>query len=157
MSELKKTSSEFANPSLNLGRLLIELQRLERYPQVFGEAGPMTPSEIHTIDAIGITEGIPMSEVAARLNVTKGAVTQIVSRLEAKDLVKRFPHPEDSRITLIELNKLGISAYEAHRKVHQDFYNQFRQEFSESEMEMLDKVIFRLADFFTQYNKQNSI
>ncbi|HCP14589.1 MAG TPA: MarR family transcriptional regulator [Peptococcaceae bacterium] len=157
MSEGKKTSPHGTSPSLNLGRLLIELQRLERYPQVFGEAGPMTPSEIHTIDAIGMTEGMPMSEVASRLNVTKGAVTQIVTRLEAKDLVKRFSHPEDSRITLIALKKLGISAYEAHLKVHQEFYNEFRQEFSESEMEMLDKVILRLSDFFTHYNKQHYV
>ena len=132
----------------------MQLQRLQRNPQIFGEAGPMTPSEIHTIDAIGYAEGIPMNEVASRLNVTKGAVTQMVTRLEAKDLVKRYPHAEDSRITMIALKSLGISAYEAHMKIHVDFYDQFYQEFSEKEMEMLDKMLSRLADFLVNYNKR---
>lgn len=65
--------------SRNLGRLIIQLQRLERNPRTFGEAGPLTPSEIHTIDAIGCGNGILMSELATRLGVTKGAVHKLLN------------------------------------------------------------------------------
>jgi len=57
----------------NLSQLIMQLQRLEKSPNAFGEAGPLTPSEIHTIDAIGLDEGVLMSELANRLNITKGA------------------------------------------------------------------------------------
>ncbi|MEN6568000.1 MAG: hypothetical protein ABFC57_17080, partial [Veillonellales bacterium] len=46
--------------SEKIGRLIVQLQRLERNPRNFGQAGPLTPSEIHTVDAIGCEEGILM-------------------------------------------------------------------------------------------------
>ena len=102
--------------SRSLGRLFIKLQRRERSPRTFGDAGPLTPSEIHTIDAIGCGNGILMSELADRLGVTKGAVTQIVKRLENKEFVKRSPHPDDSRSILVSLKEKGISALKGARR-----------------------------------------
>ncbi|MDF2532803.1 MAG: MarR family transcriptional regulator, partial [Clostridia bacterium] len=51
--------------STSLGQLIIQLKQLERCPRTFGEAGLLTPSEVHTIDAIGSGDGILMSELAA--------------------------------------------------------------------------------------------
>jgi hypothetical protein len=42
-------------------------------------------------------------ELAERLLLTSGAVTQLVDRLERMRLVSRRPHPTDRRITLVEL------------------------------------------------------
>lgn len=58
------------NGGRSLGRLILQLRRLERRPQTFGSAGPLTPSEIHTIEAIGTEGGILMSELAGRLEIT---------------------------------------------------------------------------------------
>ena len=132
--------------SRNLGRLFIHLQRLEKSPKTFGEAGPLTPSEIHTIDAIGLGEGILMSELAARLRVTKGAVTQIVKRLEAKELVKRTPHPNDSRSILIALKEKGRLAYQVHKEEHLDFYHQLRAQLGQHEIDVFETVIEKLND-----------
>lgn len=132
--------------SRNLGRLFIQLQRLERNPRTFGKAGPLTPSEIHTIDAIGCGKGILMSELAARLGVTKGAVTQIVKRLEGKELVLRSPHPEDSRSILVSLKEKGLSAYQAHDEVHFDFYRQLREQLSSEEIAVFELAIEKLIE-----------
>lgn len=133
--------------SKNLGRLILQLQRLERSPQVYKEAGPLTPSEIHTIDAIGCGNGILMSELAANLSVTKGAVTQIINRLEKKELVKRTPHPEDSRSTLVSLKEKGLIAYEAHEEVHLDFYKQLRSQLTQKEIEVFENAIEKLNQY----------
>lgn len=132
--------------SRNLGRLIFQLQRLERNPRSFGEAGPLTPSEIHTIDAIGCEKGILMSELAARLGVTKGAVTQIIQRLEDKELVKRSPHPDDSRSILVSLREKGISAYQAHEEVHLDFYKQLRAQLGQKEIEIFEMALEKLNE-----------
>lgn len=139
----------FDNGSRNLGRLIMQLQRLERNPRTFGEAGPLTPSEIHTIDAIGCGEGILMSELAARLGVTKGAVTQIVKRLEDKDFVKRSPHPEDSRSILVSLKVKGKIAFQAHEEVHHGFYRQLRDQLSQKEIEVFEIALKKLNEILS--------
>lgn len=140
-------TQDFTKGSKNLGRLFLQLRRLERSPQVFGAAGPLTPSEIHTIDAIGCGKGILMSELAASLNVTKGAVTQIVKRLEKKELVKRSPHPKDSRSVLVSLKEKGISACEAHQELQLDFYKQLRTKLTPEEIEVFEKAIEKLTEY----------
>ena len=133
--------------SRNLGRLIMQLRRLERQPHSFGTAGPLTPSEIHTIEAIGFEGGVLMSELAGRLGITKGAVTQLIARLEAKELVTRSPHPIDSRAIVISLTETGREANAAHEEVHLRFYDQLRSQLSEQEIEIFETCIEKLNVF----------
>ncbi|WP_155891160.1 MarR family winged helix-turn-helix transcriptional regulator [Ectobacillus panaciterrae] len=125
----------------------MQIKRLERHPRTFGDAGPLTPSEIHTIDAIGYEGSILMSELAARLSITKGAVTQIFSRLETKELVKRSPHPDDSRAVMVSLTEKGKSAYRAHEELHLSFYAELNAQLDEKEIEIFEKCIQKLNEF----------
>ncbi|AZS16295.1 MarR family winged helix-turn-helix transcriptional regulator [Paenibacillus lutimineralis] len=136
--------------SRNLGRLIMQLRRLERQPHTFGSAGPLTPSEIHTITAIGTEGNVLMSELASRLGITKGAVTQLIARLEAKELVVRSPHPYDARGIVLSLTALGQEANAAHDRVHLDFYNRLRTQLSAQEIEIFEKCIDKLNHFLQQ-------
>jgi DNA-binding MarR family transcriptional regulator len=131
----------------NLSQLIMQLQRLEKSPNAFGEAGPLTPSEIHTIDAIGLDEGVLMSELANRLNITKGAVTQIIIRLENKNLVKRTPNPEDSRSVIVSLTDLGKSAFRAHEEMHMQFYSELSSQLTDHEIEIFEICIAKLCKY----------
>ncbi|MGM1046643.1 MAG: MarR family winged helix-turn-helix transcriptional regulator [Bacillota bacterium] len=146
MDKLNHLSSDNNKGSRNLGRLILQLRRLERHPHTFGKAGSLTPSEIHTIEAIGYEGGVLMSELAARLAVTKGAVTQLIVRLEAKDLVTRSPHPHDSRAIIISLTDTGKEAFKAHEEVHIQFYDQLRSQLNEQEIEIFEKCIETLNE-----------
>lgn len=135
------------NGSRSLGRLFLQLRRLERQPQNFGNAGSITPSEIHTIEGIGYEGAILMNELAARLGVTKGAVSQLIVRLEVKQLVTRSSYPHDSRAILISLTEKGKEAYMAHEEMHNQFYDQLRSQLSQQEIEIFEKCIGKLNDF----------
>lgn len=137
-------SNENNAGSRNFGRLIMQLRRLERQPHTFGSAGPLTPSEIHTIEAIGSDGAVLMSELAERLGITKGAVTQLITRLDAKELVIRSPHPTDSRAALISLTEKGKDANEAHEEVHHQFYDQLRTQLSEQEINVFETCIEKL-------------
>ncbi|WP_026263252.1 MarR family winged helix-turn-helix transcriptional regulator [Paenibacillus sanguinis] len=138
------------NGKMGIGRLIMQLRRLERQPLSFGAAGLLTPSEIHTLEAVGPEGNVLMSELAARLGVTKGAVTQLIARLEPKGLVIRSPHPSDSRSTLISLSGLGCEAVAAHQALHHDFYEQLSAQFSKEEIEIFERGIEKFADFLKQ-------
>jgi DNA-binding MarR family transcriptional regulator len=136
--------------SLHLGRLIMQLRKLEDTPRSFGEAGVLTPSEIHTIDAIGCDEGLLMSELARRLGITKGAVTQIVDRLETKALVKRSPHPAIARGIIVSLTETGMIAYNAHLELHMAFYDRLRESFTEEEIKIFEKCVSKLCEVMSE-------
>ncbi|MFS0723078.1 MarR family transcriptional regulator [Paenibacillus sp. 1P07SE] len=154
---MENQHNEEANQgSRSLGRLIMQLRRLERQPHTFGSAGTLSPSEIHTIDAIGIQAPILMSDLAARLGVTKGAITQLIQRLETKGLVSRTPHPEDARSTLLSLTPLGKEAYTAHEAVHHQFYDRLRTQLSEQEIRAFEKSLAILNDMLEPHNGSKS-
>jgi DNA-binding MarR family transcriptional regulator len=50
---------------------------------------------------------MPMASASARLQVHPTSVTNTVDRLEASGLVRREPHPDDGRATLVVLSDAG--------------------------------------------------
>ena len=50
---------------------------------------------------------LSLSQIGERLQVTAATVTSAIDRLEADDLVRRVPHPDDARSTLAEITARG--------------------------------------------------
>lgn len=50
---------------------------------------------------------LTMTEVSAKLHITKPAVTSLVDRLEKNKFLRRLTHPEDRRIFLLEIQPKG--------------------------------------------------
>lgn len=135
------TNNDLIPNSQHIGRLILQLQRLERNPRTFGKAGTLTPSEIHAVDAIGEDGNVLMSHIGERLGITKGAITQIISRLEKKEIVFRTSHPEDSRAVLISLTEKGVVAFRAHMELHQNFYQKLSKQLNADEIAIFEKCI----------------
>lgn len=135
------------NMSRKLSQLIMLLQHLEKDPHTFGEGGSLTPSEIHTIDAIGEESGVLMNELAKRLQVTKGAVTQLIVRLEEKKLVERKDNPNDSRSVIVFLTEKGKSAFRAHEELHLAFYQDLSSQLDPKEIEVFETCIDKLCAY----------
>lgn len=134
--------------STSIGRFIMYFNRLERNPHDFGGAGRLTPSEIHVIDAIGCGEGILMSKLALHLGVTKGAVTQIIMRMEGKELVRRLAHPTDFRSTFVRLTEKGEVAYQAHKQVVENFYRNVSTQLEPQEIKIFTKCLETFCHVF---------
>ena len=50
---------------------------------------------------------IPMSKASQGLELSKPAITNLVDRLEEKNLLKRIPDPNDRRVHLLEIQPEG--------------------------------------------------
>lgn len=137
----KSIPKNVQDQSLTFGQLLFLLQRLDRHPTTYGAAGQFTPSEIHTIDAIGCDQAILMSELAAKLKVTKGAVTQLANKLEKKGAIQRTPHPTDKRAVLLSLTDIGVLAYKEQQAVRSYFYTQLANQMNSQELTVFQKGI----------------
>ena len=69
----------------------------------------LTVSQIDVLVTLAGAEGATLncSEIAERTLITKGGITGILDRLEARGLVKRIPSRDDRRSVLIALSDKG--------------------------------------------------
>ena len=65
------------------------------------------PTEVRAVSRIGEAGQATPKMLATALEMTTGAVTAILDRLEHAGLLRRLPNPADRRSTLIELTDAG--------------------------------------------------
>ena len=53
------------------------------------------------------------SQLARRLGITRSAVSQIVTKLEKKNIVKRVDSPTDKKIVYVQLSDRALALFEA--------------------------------------------
>lgn len=75
-------------------------------------------SEIHTIEIIGRTNGIHISEIAREMGVTKGAISQRIKGFESKGLIVKIADPENYSRILVKLTGKGRKCFVAHNQYH---------------------------------------
>jgi DNA-binding MarR family transcriptional regulator len=90
-------------------------------------------------------ERLNCSEIAERTLITKGGITKILDRLEARGLVKRMPSRDDRRSISIQLSAKGIEFWrkffpEAARSAREVFEKAFRPE----QMKQFSKLLVLL-------------
>ncbi len=99
-------------------RIIGKITENHRKPRDYGIGEVLYPSEIQTILLIGQNPGISVTELADKNGVTKGAVSQLLNRLDAKELIIRNEDPRNlSRINL-DLTPRGKKAFKSYRNRH---------------------------------------
>lgn len=78
----------------------------------------LTTKEIHSIQLIGECEKINVSEVGIRFGVTKGAASQIISRLVKKGFVNKKVSAHSNKEFELSLTESGWHAYRVHESLH---------------------------------------
>jgi len=73
----------------------------------------LTLAQMDVLSSLARTDGEPIScsEIAERTLITKGGITGILDRLEARGLVKRFPSSDDRRSVLVRLSAKGVELF----------------------------------------------
>lgn len=85
----------------------------------FGTDVDIFRSEIHIIYLVGENEGLHISDIARKFGVTKGAISQLVKKLEKKDLVWKQRDPSNQTRLLVHLTDKGWIAFRAHNEYHE--------------------------------------
>jgi len=102
-------------------RIINKFRELEKIPIDHGTGDLLYASEINTLEIIGDSPGINLTQLAQKKGVTKSAVSQIVTKLVKKQLVVKNQSPDHEKVFLLELTDLGKVAYENHEKFHEKY------------------------------------
>ncbi len=131
-------------------RLLNKYSRIEKQPIALDNGIALTTKEIHTIQAIGDAKKIIVTDIGKHFGVTKGAASQMVSRLVAKGFVTKTVSQETNKEYLLSLTSLGKKAYEIHENMH----GQDMDKLLSSLNEFSDKS---LCDFISMISKLEDV
>ncbi len=122
-------------------------------PHKYTEDDSLYMREVHFVVEVGSMGSPTMSEVANRLNVTQGAVTQMATRLEKKGYVMRQKDSQDKRVTTISLTEKGKLLCDNHIAYDQKEYavvSEMLKDFSDEELEKLIRYEKIMWEVFTK-------
>lgn len=89
--------------------------------------------------------GARMSELAARLRITRGAVTQLVSDLEGHGLLRREVHPTDGRGVIVRPTKRALLGYAIARDWTLQLYDSWRNLVGDDRWKIFVAVLAEIA------------
>lgn len=110
----------------------------QELPRGYAAGDSLYMREVHFIVAVGPGDHPTMSEMARRLDVTQGAVSQTAARLEKKGYVIRAKDARDKRLTTVSLTPKGEALCREHIAYDQERYrlvSEFYEEFTDQELE----------------------
>ncbi|MBI4000656.1 MAG: MarR family transcriptional regulator [Nitrospira defluvii] len=111
----------------------------------------LTPSQFDVIATLGDTEGLTCAELSTATLVTKGTLTGVLDRLEAKGLIRRIPVAADRRSTRICLTDKGDRLFRKTFAAHIAFIRPyFERALSTAEAEQLRRLLIRLRQSFQE-------
>ena len=138
-------------------QLMARTMALESEPKEFDTGTKLHRVEIHTIQAIGRRPGLNLLSLATDMKVTKGAASQMVTKLVKKGLVAKERAAGNAKEISLDLTPLGWRGYHAHERFHDHLYDVFRDHFGEaleSKMDQFGSVLGELLEITDLYEKR---
>lgn len=132
----------------NLVKLYLEL---DKTPRRYGTDEKLTSSEIHLIEVIGDhDETLSVTDLAKYADVTKGAISQRLKKLEHKGLTAKEDDPLNGSRSIATLTSKGKAAHYSHKHWHETMdggYLDYMSGLGEDKAEFLFEFLNRVEKF----------
>lgn len=138
---MKKNGKELIHTLL---KIIYKIMEMEEKIQNYGTDVKISISEIHILDTVISNPGIHISGIAKKRGVTRGAISQLVKKMEKKGLLSKLPDPENLSRLMINLTKKGIIAQRTHNELHKLFNRMIEESLksmSEEEKSSIEKFL----------------
>lgn len=104
----------------------------------------LTPSQFDVLATLGNTKGMCFRELGDKTLITKGTLTGVVDRMEAKGLVRRAALPDDRRMKVVELTGRGEKEFARLFLPHIAFCKQSFNDYREEDFAALESALMKL-------------
>ena len=137
-----------------LDKVWTKVELLHTPSRDFGTGVPIYRKEIHTLQAIGQHPKINITALAEHMGVTKGAVSQMITKLVKKKMVRKIYTKGNKKEVILELTDLGWIGYHNHGKFHMDMFNIAREYYGKqlkTKIEMFKTVMIDFNAILDEY------
>jgi MarR family 2-MHQ and catechol resistance regulon transcriptional repressor len=116
-------------------------QAFERYSAHHLRKLGLTPPQFDIIATLGNTDGMTFRELGEKTLITKGTLTGVVDRLEARGVVRRVQSPDDGRSTIVRLTRKGEAEFARCFPAHVTHLKEVFSALSEAELQGLEGTL----------------
>lgn len=140
--------------NVELNRLLVmayrKINKLEEGILHSVSGTDLSISEMHLLEAVGDMqhEGIPLFELAQRMELSPPTVTVAINKLSRKGFVVKSKSEKDKRSVIVALTRVGKKMNAAHRYFHEQMVRDIDKLLSPTEREGMLKGMEQLNRFF---------
>jgi DNA-binding MarR family transcriptional regulator len=116
----------------------------------------LTPPQFDIVATLGNTAGMSFKELGEKTLITKGTLTGVVDRLEARGIVRRVGSDADRRSTNVELTDAGVTLFDAAFPQVVTRTKQVFDTLGESERLALEASLRRLREAFESFPSEDT-
>lgn len=134
---------------LSLVKELVQAyQAFEMYSAAHIKEMGLTTTQFDIVATLGNQPPMTCKELGDKTLVSKGTMTGVLERLEAKDLIERFMNSEDGRSYKIGLSKAGDKLFKKVFPEHVEYLGQACGKLSKKELEQAVMVLKEVKAIF---------
>jgi MarR family 2-MHQ and catechol resistance regulon transcriptional repressor len=123
-------------------------QAFESYSARHVRSLGLTPPQFDIVATLGNTPGMTFKELGEKTLITKGTLTGVVDRMEAKRLVRRTPSPTDGRCQIVQLTTRGEEVFVKIFPEHLAHVGSAFAGMSANELQQTQDMLKRLGNVF---------
>lgn len=117
----------------------------------------VTPAQFDVLAELGDTPGMTCADLSDATLITKGTLTGVLDRLEAKGLLQRIGVDSDRRAIRVHLTAKGETLYRKIFPAHGDFLRRYLKDaFSTRDIDTLHAQLCLLRDSFKERDARPS-
>lgn len=136
------------------------IRRLYRQNQKFSMARSshpdLTPSEMQLLRHVGFHGEVSQRHLAETLGVDKAMISRTLQRLEEKGYLIRKEDENDARSKKVAALPPACEVHLEGKGFSEQFYDCITEEFSPDEMELLDRMLKKMADNARELNRSSA-
>lgn len=134
-------------------KLISEMVAREKKPHLLPDGSKVYRFELHIIDLIGKNNGITVNELAQILNVTKGAVSQVITKLAKNGIAEKVKNGNNRKNVNLYLTPKGIYIFEGHRRFHENINSKldaYFEKYSLRETDMIKSLLLEISNLLAE-------
>ncbi len=128
-------------------------QAFEAYSAAHIRTLGLTSSQFDIVATLGNTDGMSFKELGEKTLITKGTLTGVVDRLEAKSLVRRLASTSDGRSQTVQLTRKGETLFARIFPAHMDHIGHAFAAFSQADLDVMKTELHRLREALSAPNE----
>lgn len=113
----------------------------------FSDGQQLPPSQAELLAVIAREEPVQLKDLAKHMQLTPGAITQLVEPLEQRGFIRREPSLTDRRIITVVMTEAGFHTMSAFRKQHGDMMKHVVSVLTDEEIKTMLSIQGKMIDF----------
>lgn len=137
---MNDTTKQIGHLIAHFTRVVNKFKALDKKRGDFGTGEELSTPEIHAIEAIGKGWARTASDLVTHFAVTKGAVSQVLAKLEKRGYLDRRRNPDFGKEKLLELTGKGRLAFDGHEAFHAEMDRDLNDELQRLGLRSVDEM-----------------